>query len=52
MLIYHNLVLNYDTISLKGHYYDKNTSIKASWGTANDSKEIVRADRNKAKCHQ
>ncbi len=36
----------------KGHYYGKNTFIKASWGTPHDAKEAVRADRNKAECYQ
>jgi hypothetical protein len=48
----HSLKSNYDIIAPKGHYYGKNTSIKASWGTAYDAEEIVRADRNKAECHQ
>ena len=52
MLKRHSKKPNYDIIAPKGHYYDKNTSIKASWGTAYDAEKIVRADRNKAKCHQ
>lgn len=44
----HSKILYYDIIS-KGHYYDKNTFIKASWETADDAKTIVRANRNKAK---
>ena len=32
---------NYDILFSKGHYYDKNIFIKASWGTANDTKAIV-----------
>lgn len=52
MLKIYSKKANYDIISPKGHYYDKNTSIKASWGTAYDTKKIVRADRNKAERHQ
>lgn len=47
----HSKKPNYDIMLLKGHYYDKNTFIKASWGTAHDAKTIVRANRDKAKCY-
>lgn len=38
--------LYYDIIP-KGHYYDKNTFIKASWGTAHDAETVVRTNRHK-----
>lgn len=51
MLKTHSNRANCDTIFHKGHYYDKDTFIKASWGTAYDTKKVIRVNRNKAKCH-
>ena len=47
MIKRHSEKSNCDIIFPRGIIYDKNTFIKTSWGTAYDTKEVVRVDWNK-----